>query len=159
MSHGANCEAVNRWGRTALHEGASAGEAAVCNLLVSLGARHDAKDGPLLDGMTALEIAKQYHWADVCTALAAAQRKRVRLAGGGSTTFTSSFPGFEPEPFGPMRMNPRATWGHASKHGTWGRPRDHTRPKFRSRVTGVTSGANGVLGADAKLSDMPMVLG
>ena len=56
ISAGADLEAYNRYGRTALHVAAEVGWEAVAALLVRMGAKHDAKDGPLRDGDTPFQV-------------------------------------------------------------------------------------------------------
>ena len=133
IEHGADIEAYNRFGRTPLHEAADVGWRDVCALLVRLGARHDAKDGPLRDGMTPFQVASNAGWVDVCAALKANERRRVRLSGGGTELYSATFPSFEPQPFSPKRMNVHAEWGRDSRHGTWGTAPDPTKPKFTPR--------------------------
>lgn len=134
---GADLEAYNRYGRTPLHEAAHIGWKDVCALLVRIGADAHARDGPLRDGDTPFQVATEAGWTDVLGALYANERRRVRLAGGDTKLFSADFPAVEPGPFSPKRMSVQATWGKASKHGTWGKPPDDTIPLFYPRVTGV----------------------
>jgi len=166
FDHGGRLEAHNRFGRTALHEAANIGWRDVCKLLVRLGARHDAKDGPLLDGQTyrrttrtpadplpadrrsfgslfagrPFQVAHANGWTDVCAALKANERRRVKLAGGDTSLFSCDFSGIEPGPFSPRRMNANPVFGASGasmgcQYGIWGRPADKTKPLFISRVT------------------------
>jgi len=133
IEHGADMECSNRYGRTPLHEAAHVGWHEACALLVRLGARHDARDGPLLDGLTPSQVAQEAGWVDVCEALKANERRRVRLAAGDTCLYSAAFPAVAPLPFSPMRMSVQAVWGRDSKHGTWGMP--SVPRKFVSRET------------------------
>lgn len=85
--------------------------------------------------MLYMQVAKQFGWDDVCQALIANERRRVKLSGGETRRFSADFPAWEPEPFGPKRMSVTATWGRDSKHGTWGTPPNPLTPKFVPRDT------------------------
>ena len=132
---GADLEATNRYGMTALHVAADVGWRDVCCLLVRMGAKHDAKNGPLRDNDTPVQVATQFGWTDVCEAMHANERRPVRLAGGLTVRYSATFPTWEPPPFSAKRMNPQGAWGRESKHGAWGVPPNPLTPKFVPRET------------------------
>ena len=73
-----------------------------------LGANCNAKDGPLLDGNTPLQMADGFGFANVCAILKANERKRLKLAGGETklVPHNSIFLKLSnPAPFSPKRMN------------------------------------------------------
>lgn len=78
----AELEATDRYGRTALHVAADAGEIDSTRCLLKLGANTRARDGPLKDGQTPIEVARVAHNDAVATVLEAKEVRRLRLAGG-----------------------------------------------------------------------------
>ena len=113
LAAGANLEATDQFGSTALHVAAACEQADAAGLLVLLGANSSGKDGPLLDGDTPWQVADRFGFANVCAVLKANERKRLKLAGGNTklVRHDSIFLSLViPAPFSPKRMSVNGKW-------------------------------------------------
>ena len=88
---GADLEATDRYGRTALHVAADNGSMESAKALLKRGASTYAKDGPLLDGQTPLEVARAANEGCTADLLQAKEMRRIRLVGGDSMLVKSDY--------------------------------------------------------------------
>ena len=110
MDAHADVHAVDRQGMTPLHVAASCERLDAIRCLMSHGASQFAKNGPLLDGDTAYEMAVKEGLHSSAEVLKVSEARRVKWASGHSILIPSVTPGWQPAPFAPKRMNPRGTW-------------------------------------------------
>ena len=107
---GADLRQVDRQGMSPLHIAASNERLENITMLMSLGASQWAKNGPLLDGETPLEMATQTGLHETVRVLRATEARRKGWASGHSVLIPAQTPSWEPEAFTAKRMNAKGTW-------------------------------------------------
>jgi len=107
---GGDIQAVDRQGMSALHMAASYERLDAIRCLMSLGASQFAKNGPLLDGETAYQMAVKEGLHKSAEVLHVSEAKRKKWAAGHSILVPSITPQWEPPPFSAKRMSAKGEW-------------------------------------------------
>jgi len=115
VAAGADLEAADKCGRTALHVAALNEQIEAIKYLSRLGASMGvavqmARDGPLKDGDTPIEAARQAGLQVSVDVLKPWQMRRKKLTGGDTRLVPANTPYWVPGPFAPRRFNVNGTW-------------------------------------------------
>jgi len=107
---GADLEVADKCGRTALHVAALNEQVEAIQYLCEVGASQMARDGPLKDGDTPIEVARAAGLQLSVNVLKPWQMRRKKLTGGATQLVPSNTPYWVPGPFSHRRFNVNGTW-------------------------------------------------
>ena len=110
VAAGADLEAADKCGRRALHVAALNEQVEAIKYLSRLGASQMARDGPLKDGDTPIQVAKAAGLQLSVDVLKPWQTRIKRLTGGATVLVPANTPHWVPGPFSHRRFNVNGTW-------------------------------------------------